>query len=106
MDKFKYLLGVVLVIGLLSCSDDDEKAANEVTMGPSSFIPQQLTVSTGTTVIWRNTDSMLHTVTSNTGLFDVNLQPGETFSYQFSSAGTFSYECTLHPGMVGTIVVQ
>ena len=34
------------------------------------------------------------------------IAPGGTFSRTFSSAGTFPYRCTLHPGMVGTVTVQ
>jgi plastocyanin len=78
-----------------------------------SFVPASLTVAAGTTVVWTNNDSMAHTVTSNTGLFDSGLlsagglyTSGGTFSYTFSTAGTFLYHCTPHPGMIATIIVN
>jgi plastocyanin len=84
---------------------------SEVTMTSNSFQPDQLTVAVGTTVTWVNTNNMAHTVTSGsrgspTGLFDATLSPGESFSYQFNEAGTFEYNCTFHPGMDGTVIVQ
>ena len=78
------------------------------------FVPETLTASTGTSVTWTNGDSTLHTVTSgsaesgNSGTeFDSSyLAAGKTFQYQFSTAGTFDYYCTLHPWMKGKVVVS
>ncbi len=70
------------------------------------FSPASLTVSVGDTVTWLNTDSMTHTVTSDTGAFDSGLlSPGDRWSYTFTQAGTYAYHCTPHPQMTGTIVV-
>ena len=112
-------VGLFLLIAFVACSDDDngttpngsnngngDPPVNEVGMSPTSFLPSQLSITAGETVTWNNTDSMLHTVTSEDGLFDANVQPGASFSYTFESAGTYAYECTLHPGMVGTINVE
>lgn len=70
------------------------------------FNPASLTVSVGDTVIWLNTDSTSHTVTSDTGAFDSGfLTPGDRWSYTFTQAGTYAYHCTPHPIMTGAIVV-
>jgi len=77
----------------------------------TAFNPKELTVKAGTTVIWHNDDSVRHTVTSDTGLFDGNLPAGADFQYAFSQPGTYPYHCTPHggaggQGMSGVIIVQ
>jgi plastocyanin len=78
-----------------------------VTIKDFAYSPATLTISVGTTVVWENQDSVPHTVTSDTGLFDSGtLSNGGTFSFTFTSPGTFNYGCTIHPYMHGTIIVQ
>jgi hypothetical protein len=46
-------------------------------------------------------------VTADDGSFDSGtLNPGASFSQTFSTAGTFTYHCAIHPRMTGTIVVS
>ncbi len=67
---------------------------------------QPLTVPVGTTVTWKNEDSMTHTVTATDNSFDSgDLEQGATFSFTFTKAGTYSYVCQLHPNMKGTVTV-
>jgi plastocyanin len=79
------------------------------------FDPDPINVSTGATVTWTNDDTTLHTVTSGSpegggasgSEFDSSyLAAGKTFQHTFASAGTFDYYCTLHPFMVGKVVVS
>jgi len=72
------------------------------------FAPQAVTVKKGTKVTWRNDDSLVHNVSAmnSGGPTSGPLLPGKTYSYTFNVPGIYSYECTLHPGMRGTIVVQ
>jgi plastocyanin len=64
-------------------------------------------VSAGTTVTWTNTDSVAHTSTSDANGWNSGIvSPGGQFSFAFPTAGTFSYHCAIHPGMVGTVVVR
>ena len=66
---------------------------------------QPTVVKAGTTVTWMNIDDTVHTSTSNSGVWDSGIiQVGHSFSFTFSSAGTFPYHCNVHP-MTGTIVV-
>jgi plastocyanin len=71
------------------------------------YSPSSFTVKVGTTVTWVNHDGTIHTVTSKgSSLFDSgNIPTGGSFSYSFTQAGTYQYYCTIHPWMVGTVVV-
>jgi len=75
-------------------------------LGSAAYVPNPVTISVGGTVTWTNNDSMNHTATSDTGVFTGSMAPGAKYSYTFPSRGTFAYHCTLHPGMVGSVVVQ
>ena len=80
---------------------------NTVIMMNTAFNPGTVTVSKGTTITWKNNDGFDHTSTSDTGVWDTGVIPGggsKTTSY--ANAGTFKYHCTIHAGMIGTIVVQ
>jgi len=58
-------------------------------------------------VTWSNADGTPHTATSNTGAFDTqNIAAGASKSVTFSTTGTFQYHCSIHPGMMGTVIVQ
>ena len=72
-----------------------------------AYMPDELNVAVGTTVTWMNTDSISHTSTSNAAGWNSGIvAPGGQFSFAFQTAGTFPYHCTIHPGMVGTVVVR
>jgi plastocyanin len=71
------------------------------------FLPAVLTVPAGTTVTWTNRDDDPHTVTASENVFaSPGLDADETFSYTFSTPGTYPYVCKLHPQMTGTIIVR
>ena len=77
------------------------------TMTTTAYNPNPVTISRGTTVMWVNNDTITHTSTSTTGAWSSgNMAPGGNFSYTFQSAGSFPYNCTIHPNMVGTVTVQ
>ena len=72
-----------------------------------AFNPATLTVKAGTKVTWTNNDSVLHTVTSDSGgvLGSTNIPPGQSFSFTFTAPGTVSYHCAVHPSMKGSVTV-
>ena len=71
-----------------------------------AFAPQTILIAVGTTVRWTNDDGVIHTVTSDTNLFDSgDLNPGDTFEWRFDAPGTYTYTCTRHPNMRGTVIV-
>lgn len=85
----------------------NEPPANEVYIQGSAFNPASITVAANTNIKWTNKDGMTHTVTSNTGVFNSgNMLVNGTFSFTFTTPGTYAYRCTLHPAMTGTVIVN
>ena len=85
-----------------------QAADAEVQIDQFTFAPQRLTVKAGTTVTWTNDDDINHTVTSDDGAtFDSGaFGHGLTFSFTAGQPGTYTYKCSIHPFMKGTIVVK
>ncbi len=80
---------------------------NTVQIKNFSFSPSASTVKKGVTVTFTNSDSVGHTVTADDGSFDTgNINSGASQTITFSKAGTFTYHCSVHPTMKGTITVQ
>lgn len=74
--------------------------------GSNSYSPNPVEVNVGENVTWVNDGSSRHTVTSKDGIFDSGIMgKGQSFSYTFDKAGEYSYHCSPHPSMVGTVVV-
>jgi plastocyanin len=79
----------------------------EIVVKDFMFMPTPLTVKAGSTVTWTNMDEEPHTVVSDTGLFrSGGMDTSESFSFKFDKPGTYHFTCSIHPRMVGTIVVQ
>ncbi len=114
MVKKTFLLGAVLLLLFVSagCAKPAVNTAinaavsgNAVTIQGFAFTPQVLEVKIGTTVTWTNNDTVLHVVKSS--LFESpQLSQGQTFQYTFNQAGTYDYNCSIHPMMKGQIIVQ
>ncbi len=78
----------------------------EVEIEDFAYVPGTITIKVGTTVTWTNKDSVGHTATSDDGVFDSGmLGKDSSYSYTFTTAGTYGYFCKPHPYMVATIVV-
>jgi LPXTG-motif cell wall-anchored protein len=81
-------------------------ASQSVNMGDFFFSPASVTISVGDTVTWHNSGQAPHTATADDGSFDTGtINAGGSGSHTFNSAGTFSYICTIHPNMKGTVRV-
>ena len=81
-------------------------ATTKVSVGNDFFQPSAIQVTVGSTVTWTwDSNAVVHNVTFPDGSGSGNLGASATFSKTFSTAGTFSYQCTIH-GMSGSIVVQ
>lgn len=101
------LFTAFLFFSVISCTDvDDNQPPNEVWMTNTAFLPTELVVAAGTTVVWVNTSDVIHTVTSTDGLFDEVIGVDESFSFTFEETGTFTYTCKIHTGMAGSIIVE
>jgi plastocyanin len=72
-----------------------------------NFIPADLTVPAGTTVVWTNHDDVQHTVTASDNSFSSPAIDTEgQFSQTFSTPGTYAYFCAIHPFMTAKVIVQ
>jgi plastocyanin len=101
--------GAALVIscGLLALPLVAFGATSAVTIQNSAFNPPTTPVRVGDTVMWTNRDAVGHTSTSDAAVWDSPvLGTGSSFSFTFMVAGTFTYHCSIHTFMKGSIVVQ
>ncbi len=72
--------------------------------GSSSFSPNPASVNQGSTVAWRNTDSVTHHIVLDDGSLDAgNIAPGATSPTMTLNENGARYHCTIHPSMVGSI---
>jgi plastocyanin len=115
------LVGVALAISLTACSSGSSPGASATTT-PSSgavstdaitiqnfaFHPSTITVKPGASVSVTNKDSVTHTLTSTSGAFTTgNLPGGQTMHITVpTKPGTYTYRCSIHQYMTGTIVVS
>jgi plastocyanin len=84
-------------------------SSDQVEIGNFSFSPMTLTVAAGTKVTWTNHDDIPHTVVSDDDphLFkSPPLDTDDAYSVIFQKPGTYRYFCSVHPKMVGTIIVK
>jgi plastocyanin len=92
-----------------SKSKSSKSSVVKVEIEDFEYYPATVNIKTGTTVRWENEDEAPHTVTSNnTGgvLNSGTLDEDETYSYTFTNTGSYSYHCSFHPSMVGTVNVS
>ncbi len=107
------LAGVmVMVAGCTSSSNTNPApvtstaSQNNVSIQNYAFSPSTLTIQKGANVTWTNYDSVQHHVVSDSSAFSSPLlNKGDTYTHQFNNTGSFSYICSIHPYMKGTIVV-
>jgi plastocyanin len=79
----------------------------QVSIDNFTFTPAELTVPAGSKVMWVNHDDVPHTVVSNAKAFASKaLDTDDQFVHVFPSAGTYPYFCSVHPHMIGQIIVK
>jgi plastocyanin len=89
------------------CAVSEAAAPNSIEVKDFMFMPTTLTVNAGAEVSWVNKDDEPHTVVSDAGLFlSAALDTGESYSFKFDKPGTYHFTCSIHPRMVGTIIVK
>ena len=110
------LAALSFVLG--ACSSDDKArtvptppvtaaatAQTAIGIANFKFTPPDVKVPVGGSVVWTNNDNQPHTATSS-GSFDAGaIQPGASATVAFETAGTFTYICSFHPFMNGTVTV-
>jgi plastocyanin len=72
-----------------------------------AFSPATVTIPVGGIVTWTNKSQTPHNVTSTNGntLNSGLMNTGKTFSFKFTKSGTYHYDCSIHPYMMGTVIV-
>lgn len=98
---------------ILSVALPAQATTHNITVNGSYFSPAALTIETGDTVVWENTDNtdFPHTSTSDLALLDPNywnglmVSQGDTFDHTFNTVGVFSYHDEIDPTIRGTITV-
>jgi len=106
--KFKAIGLPLLAMAMMGiCAVSEATAPDSVEVKNFMFTPTTLTVNAGAQVSWVNKDDEPHTVVSDTGLFRSGaLDTDESFSFKFDKPGTYHFTCSIHPRMVGTIIVK
>ncbi len=101
------IIAGLMMCAILAYASVQAAQPGEVVIKDFMFQPATLTVKAGTTVTWANKDQEPHTVFSDTGLFRSGaLDTGDAFQFKFDKPGTYHFLCTIHPQMVGTVVVE
>ena len=87
-------------------SEDSGKVA-AVSIKGFKFVPAEVNIKIGETVVWTNEDTAPHTVESSDGaLRSDELAKGDTYSQIFTKSGKYEYICGIHPSMKGSVTVQ
>lgn len=89
----------------------DTNNSSEVTVliQNGTFHPSNLTVKSGTTVLWINNDSDVKYMVTGSGFMSPHLTKGQNFSYTFNKAGNYAYYDMDHMDdkkLTGTVVVK
>lgn len=102
---------LVAVAGLVLVPSGPARAAtaHHVTMSGYAFQPAALTITAGDTVTWTNHDTAPHDVQITYGPAGAHsplLSKGASWSFTFTAAGSYTYVCSVHPGMAARLVVR
>ena len=94
------------LLALVPASGLADGMAARVDINFNDYSPARVDVLAGDPVDWSNVSSRNHTVTEDNGAYDSGVMyPGDAYEHVFSSAGTFTYHCRLHPYIRGEVDV-
>jgi plastocyanin len=81
---------------------------NKIQIKDFMFNPPTITVKSGEKITWINRDEEPHTVVSVGKKFQKSsaLDTDQEFTITAGEPGTYTYFCSVHPKMTGTIVVE
>ena len=89
-------------------TDTTSGGQNRIEIKDFAFYPQTITVKSGERITWVNRDEEPHTVVSVGQQFKKSsaLDTGQEFTITAGAPGTYTYFCSVHPKMTGTIIVE
>jgi plastocyanin len=101
-------LSIFALAGEMKDANSTSSKQNRIEIKDFAFNPQTLTVKSGETVTWINRDEEPHTVVSVGKKFKKStaLDTDQEFTITAGAPGTYTYFCSVHPKMTGTIVVE
>jgi plastocyanin len=95
------------LFGSIVANPNSTPALSPVQIDGFRFTPVTLDIAVGTQVIWTNQQNVAHDVTADDRkYFSDTLETDETFSHTFTTPGTYTYHCSIHPFMKATVVVH
>jgi len=101
-------LSLFALAGEMKNADETTTKQNRIEIKDFAFNPQTITVKSGEKVTWINRDEEPHTIVSVEKQFKKStaLDTDQEFTITAGAPGTYSYFCSVHPKMTGTIVVE
>src|SRR5438445_6538158 len=101
-------LSVFALGGEMKDVDGATGKQNRIEIKDFAFNPKTITVKSGEKVTWINRDEEPHTIVSVEKQFKKStaLDTDQEFTITAAAPGTYSYFCSVHPKMTGTIVVE
>jgi plastocyanin len=115
MRKIFVSLAAIAVLAGGACGGDKKESSTQTTSGKAAAVtikaegttwnPGDVTVKPGDVVEWNVAGSIVHDLRGDD---DVSHKAGSQFTYRhtYSKAGTYSFQCSIHPKMVGTVTVS
>jgi len=104
------LAGLLLALGVVVLTvEPAEAATHQVVIKQYAYGPGSLTVTQGDTVTWTNRDEVQHDVVVTDGPVSFRsplLSKGKSWSHTFTKPGSYSYTCSLHPDMRGSVTAK
>lgn len=97
-NRFLFFILLLSAFCFSTCKKDEgDPGPNEIWLEYKAFHPSQRSVAVGTTITFTNKDNANHSVTSTNSLFDSGrIKSGNSWSYTFTTAGTFYFFCNYH----------
>jgi plastocyanin len=108
MDMRMKMLSILLAALLITVTAamQVQAATHTVSMKNMAFVPKEITIAAGDTVTWVNNDPLLHDVDLGSRGESPDMGKGGTYSMTFDRTGRYDYDCDLHPGMTGAVIVR
>jgi plastocyanin len=117
--RWMHLLGAVVALTLLAaaCGGDEPPTdadqgggsspseSSDLTIVDFGFSPTELSVTEGQTISINNTGDVAHTFTTDDGVIDQTISPGETVDVALTGVASGGFHCRFHSQMTGTLTV-